>query len=77
VNEDDDKLKTFITKEKDQSSFLVIGGVKIFLPRNQGETSTGIANAPEGKGDEIVMEEKEKILNSTPTKEEHPIELLT
>jgi hypothetical protein len=34
VNEDDDKLKTSITKEKDQRSVLIIGGIQIFLPRN-------------------------------------------
>jgi hypothetical protein len=35
VNEDDDKLKTSITEEKDQRSILVIGGVEIFLPSNE------------------------------------------
>jgi hypothetical protein len=32
VNEDDEKLKPFVIKEKDQRSVLIIGGVEIFLP---------------------------------------------
>jgi hypothetical protein len=32
VNEDDEKLNTSITKEEDQRSILIIGGIKIFLP---------------------------------------------
>jgi hypothetical protein len=31
----------------------------------------------EGQGVETIMEEKEKVLKSAPTEEEHPIELLT
>jgi hypothetical protein len=34
VNEYDDKLKTFDTKEKDQRSIMIIGGIQIFLPIN-------------------------------------------
>jgi len=33
VNEDDDKLETFITAEKDQRTIMIIGGLEIFLPR--------------------------------------------
>jgi hypothetical protein len=76
VNEDDDKLETFITKEEDQRSILVIGGVEIFLPSSQGEASTDIADATEGQQVETVMEKEEQILKSVPT-EEHPVELLT
>jgi hypothetical protein len=77
VNEDDDKLETFITEEKDQRSVLVIGGVEIFLPSSRGEVSTDVADATEGQQDETVMEEEEQILKSVPTEEEHPVELLT
>jgi hypothetical protein len=31
VNEDDEKLDTFVTEEEDQRSVLYIGGIKIFL----------------------------------------------
>jgi hypothetical protein len=47
MNEDDDKLKNFVTEEKDQRSILVIGGIHIFLLRNQGEVSIGVAYATE------------------------------
>jgi hypothetical protein len=59
VNEDDDKLETFIIEKKDQRSVLVIGGVKIFLPSNQGEVITSVAGARKGQRDETVMEEEE------------------
>jgi hypothetical protein len=39
VNEDDEKLNTSITKEEDQRSILIIGGIKIFLPNSQVEAS--------------------------------------
>jgi hypothetical protein len=39
VNEDNEKLNTSITKEKDQRSILITGGIKIFLPNIQGEVS--------------------------------------
>jgi hypothetical protein len=45
VNEDDDKLKTSVTEEKDQRSVLVIGGIHIFLPSSQGEVIIGVADA--------------------------------
>jgi hypothetical protein len=77
VNEDDDKLETFITKGKDQRSVLVIGGVEIFLPSSQGEVSTYVAGAIEGQKGETFMKEREKILKSIPIEEEHPVELLT
>jgi hypothetical protein len=45
VNEDDDKLETFITiEEKDQRDVLIIGGVEIFLPSDRGEASTDVAD---------------------------------
>jgi hypothetical protein len=37
VNEDDEKLNTSTTKEKDQRSIQFIGGIEIFLPRIRGE----------------------------------------
>jgi hypothetical protein len=77
VNEDDDKLETFITEEKDQRSVLIIGGVEIFLPSSRGEASTDVAGATEGQCVETVMEEEEQILKSVPTEGEHPVELLT
>jgi hypothetical protein len=77
VNEDDDKLETSITEEKDQRSILVIGEVEIFLPNNQGEVSIDVVDATEGQQDEIVMEEEEQILKFVPTEEENPVELLT
>jgi hypothetical protein len=43
VNEYDEKLNTFtITKEEDQRSVLIIGGIKSFLPRNQVEASISV-----------------------------------
>jgi hypothetical protein len=45
VNEDDEKLNTSTTEEKDQRSILVIGGVEIFLPSSRGEASTDVADA--------------------------------
>jgi hypothetical protein len=32
VNEDDEKLQTFVIEKEDQRDILVTGGVKIFLP---------------------------------------------
>jgi hypothetical protein len=45
VNEDDEKLKTFIVKERDQQTILIIGGVEIFLPSIQGESSIDVLDA--------------------------------
>jgi hypothetical protein len=42
VNEDDENLNNSTTEEKDHRNILVIGGVKIFLPRIQGEASTDV-----------------------------------
>jgi hypothetical protein len=39
--------------------------------------SIGFAYAMEGQRSETIMEEKEQVLKSSPTKEEHPVELLT
>jgi hypothetical protein len=77
VNEDDDKLKTSVIEEKGQRSFLIIGGIQIFLPSIQGEASTSVADEIGGKQAETVIEEKEQILKSVPTEEDHPIESLT
>jgi hypothetical protein len=57
VNEDDEKLKTFVTEERGQRIFLIIGGVEIFLPSSRGEASTGVADATEGQQVETVIEE--------------------
>jgi hypothetical protein len=68
VNEDDDKLETFITvKEEGQRDVLIIGGVEIFLPNDQGEANTYIAEATEGQPTKTVKEEKEQILMSVLT----------
>ena len=48
MNEDDNKLETCITKEKDQRRIIVIGGIEIVLPSSQGEVITGIADATKG-----------------------------
>jgi hypothetical protein len=77
VNEDDDKLKNFVTEEEDQTNILIIGGVEIFLPSSQGKAITGVSYAIERQTVETVMEEKEQILKSVPTEgEEHSIESL-
>jgi hypothetical protein len=39
MNEDDEKLNTSTTEEKDQRISLIIGGVEIFLPSSRGEAS--------------------------------------
>ena len=79
MNEDDEKLNTSITKEEDHRSVLVIGGIEIFLPRSKGEASICVADATiGGQQVEIIMEEKEKILKSSPIEEEeHLVESLT
>jgi hypothetical protein len=77
VNEDDEKLQTFITEKEDQKTVLIIGGVKIFLPSGRGEASTDVAEVTEGQPTETVMEEKEQILMSVPMGgEEHSAESL-
>jgi hypothetical protein len=35
VNEDDEKLNTSTVEEKYQRSFMIIGGIQIFLPSSQ------------------------------------------
>jgi hypothetical protein len=67
MNEDDEKLQTFVIEEKDQRSVLIVGGVEIFLPSGQGEASTYVVDVTEGHPAEIVMGEKEQILNSFTT----------
>jgi hypothetical protein len=77
VNEDDEKLNTSITKEEDHRSILVIGGIKIFLQRSQGEAIISVADAPTKEQQvETIMEEEEQTLKSTQTKEEYPVEFL-
>jgi hypothetical protein len=49
VNEDDDKLETFITTEKDMRIILIIGRVEIFLLSNRGEASTDVAYVTKGQ----------------------------
>jgi hypothetical protein len=57
VNEYDEKLDTYIIEEEDQRSILFIGGIKIFLPSNQGEASICAADvAVEGQKVDTVME---------------------
>jgi hypothetical protein len=77
VNEDDDKLESFITKEKDQRCILVIGGVNIFFPSRREEASIDVVDATKGEQAETIMEEEEHILKSFPKEEEHLVELLT
>jgi hypothetical protein len=77
VNEDDEKLQTFITEKEDQRDVLIIGGVEIFLPSGRGEASTDVADVTERQQAETVMEEKEQILMSVPIEGEHPVELFT
>jgi hypothetical protein len=77
VNEDDEKLNTSITKEEDHRSILVIGGIKIFLQRSQGEAIISVADAPTKEQQvETIMEEEEQTLKSTQTKEEYPVEFI-
>jgi hypothetical protein len=84
VNEDDEKLNTSITKEEDQRSILIIGGIKIFLPNSQVEANAHDESATtEGRngdchdeGEDIKSsqgeEEMEQTLMSTPAEgEEH------
>jgi hypothetical protein len=60
MNEDDEKLNTSITKEEYHKSVLVIGGIKIFLPRSQGEASIRVVDATtKGQQFETIMEEEE------------------
>jgi hypothetical protein len=79
VNEDDEKLNTSITKEEDQRSVLIIGGIKSFLPSNQAEASISVAGATiEGQPIETVKEEEmEQTLMFSPAEgKEHSTELL-
>jgi hypothetical protein len=39
MNEYDEKLNTFTIEEEDHKSILIIGGIQIFLPNSQVETS--------------------------------------
>jgi hypothetical protein len=73
MNEDDDKLETFITtKEDDQRDVLIIAGVEIFLPSGRGEANTYVADATGRQQAESVKEDKEHILMSVPMEgEEH------
>jgi hypothetical protein len=44
VNEDDEKLNTSTIKEEDQRCILIIGGIRLFLPRSQAEDSISVAS---------------------------------
>jgi hypothetical protein len=80
VNEHRERLNNSIVKEEDQRSILIIGGIKIFLPIMLAEASAQVVGAVEAKiqSAKTVIEEKEKILNSTLAEEEqHTSEFLT
>jgi hypothetical protein len=77
VNEDDEKLKNFTVKEKDQGSILVVGGIEVFLQHSQIEVIECVADATDGQQSETAMEKEEQILKSVPTEEERPVGLLT
>ena len=40
---------SLIVKDKDRGSIMIIGGVKIFLPSDQGEASIDVVDAIEGQ----------------------------
>jgi hypothetical protein len=66
--------------EEDQRSILIIGGIEVFLPSSPVEARACVADATteERQPTETVKEgEKEKILMSAPTEEEHTVEMLT
>jgi len=71
VNEDDEKLKTSIVKEKDQGSILVIGGIEVFLPHSPIKARECVADAKNiHPAVAIIEEEKEKMLMFTLVEEE-------
>jgi hypothetical protein len=70
VNEYDENLNTSTIKEVDQRSILIIGGIQIFLPIIPIEASAQVSYVAERQPAVTVIEEKEKILNSTPIEEE-------
>jgi hypothetical protein len=72
VNEDDEKLNNSTLEEEDQRSVLIIGGIKIFLPRSQVEASVQVSGATgEIQPVEIVIEEEmDQILKSVQVEEE-------
>jgi hypothetical protein len=45
VNKYDEKLNNSTIEEEDQRSVLIIGGIKIFLPRSQVEASVQVLDA--------------------------------
>jgi hypothetical protein len=80
VNGDDEKLNTSITKEEDQRSILIIGGIKIFLTSSQVKTSAHDESEAEEErqpAETVKEEEMEQTLMSTPVGEdEHSEEWL-
>jgi hypothetical protein len=76
VNEDDEKLNTSTTEDRDQRRVMMIGGVEIFLPSGQEEASKNFADATKRKRTK-TLEEEEQILKSIPIGGENPFELLT
>jgi hypothetical protein len=80
VNEDNEKLNTSITKEKDQRSILITGGIKIFLPNSQVEVSAHDESAAgEERQPTVTTMMKEHVLESSQgeEEEEHIIEMIT
>jgi hypothetical protein len=71
VNEDDQKLNTSTTKEKDKRCILIIGGIQIFFPISSVEASAQVAGEVEATGKPIVtvIGEKEEILKYAPIEE--------
>jgi hypothetical protein len=67
--------------EGDQRFLLIIGGIEVFLPYSPVEAKACVAVATitgEGQPDvTVIEEEKEQILMSTPTEEEHADKMLT
>jgi hypothetical protein len=67
--------------EEDQRSIMIIGGIRIFLPRSSVEASVCVANATtkEGQPTNTIKgkEEMEQMMISTPTEEEHADKMLT
>jgi hypothetical protein len=74
VNEDDEKLNTSITKEEDQRSILIIGGIQIFLPDSPIEARACVADATIEEGQPMVtIMMKEEISKATQEKRKKSI----
>jgi hypothetical protein len=50
VNEDDEKLNTSFTREEDQRSILIIGGIWIFLPDSPIEPRACVVDTTSEEG---------------------------